>query len=201
MKVAICLPSHGDPKMMFACSLAHLTYNTAQARPDIELGIFSVSSSRLPAARNRLVAEGEKWGADWLLMLDVDHSFPGDALLRLLAHGKDAIGISQPTRSDSPEPTARYQDGSFAYTTADKKAAPEQVWWNGLAMLLVSAEALKKLERPLFAFDTDELGEDHFFCRRLIAAAVPLFVDHALSDECRHMHTIGLGHEHVRRSE
>lgn len=201
MKVALNLPCHGDAKMPFACSLALLAQRTAKERPDIELGLFTIASSRLPKARNELAKTSLEWGADWLFMIDSDHSFPDDSLLRLLAHGHGAIGANQPTRSNHPEPTARAPGGGFIYTTPEKVAARsvEQVGWLGCGMLLVSSAVLAKLERPLFAFEGDEVGEDHFFCRRLIVAGVPLYVDHALSAEVRHLHTVELHHGVIKQ--
>ena len=53
-------------------------------RLDIE--IFSVSSSDLPASRTRLLQQAIAWQARYALWLDTDHVFPPDALLRLLRH-------------------------------------------------------------------------------------------------------------------
>lgn len=201
MKIAVLVPCHGDPKTGFAMSLASLSFHTGANLPGSALGFFTIASARLPKARGTLVEGALDWGADYLFFLDADHIFPANALLRLLAHSKPVAACNHPTRSDNPTPTTKTHQGELVYTTPEKvqKRLVEQVGFIGMGMVLVQAGVVRNLPRPLFAYEDDESGEDSFFCRRLTAAGVPILVDHALSAEVRHIHTIALGHEHTYR--
>jgi hypothetical protein len=200
MKIAICLPCHGRPTIGFTCSLARMQYFTALQRPDIETGLFTTGSSRIHAARNKLIEQGLAWGADWIFMQDCDHSFPEDALLRLLAMRVPVAGINQPTREDNPKPTATALNGSMSFTTRERGEAGlvEEVQRTGAAMLLVSRLALEKIGPPWFAFPMDrEIGEDYFFCERVREAGIPIFVHHGVSWETGHAHEVLLTNEQV----
>ena len=64
------------------------------------------SFSNLSLSRNRLLDEAVKAGFDAYLWLDSDHSFPEDALLRLIAHEKPVVALNQPRRQAPITPTA-----------------------------------------------------------------------------------------------
>src|SRR5687768_17247127 len=97
MKIAVCVPHFGDVRAKFAESLAHLMLHCR----GLDIGISFFSSSILPYSRHQLVTAALDWGAEWMLFLDSDQTFPPDTLQRLLAHGKDAIGCNCPKRDGS----------------------------------------------------------------------------------------------------
>jgi hypothetical protein len=198
MKVAICTPHHGDVKAHYAFSLASMTAHTVRARPEIELRIFMVSSSLLPKSRTILAEQALGWGADWLLLVDADHLFPPDTLLRLLAHGVDAVGVNYPRRQAPGGPTASRMDGEGAwhpvYTTAAKAEARllEEVSLFGTGLVLIKAEPVRRLGYPLFSIETLADGrswmtEDMYFFGKLRDAGTRLHVDHGLSWEIGHV--------------
>ena len=67
-------------------------------------------SSSVAKNREWLSNEAEKIGADWLLWLDSDQTFPADTLLRLLAHGLPLVGANYPQRGNS-RPAAKRDAG------------------------------------------------------------------------------------------
>ena len=197
MKVAICVPHHRDVKAGFAASLGRLLVHSTKAGLQPELFFFG--SSVLVQAREKVVAAGLDWGAEWLLLLDSDHTFPADTMLRLLARGKPAVGCNA-MKSDGSGPVLPIGEGL------------EEVEHSGLGIFLISrrpfetmAEQAQKAGQktilPLFAFErTPEggiIGEDVFFCRKLKAAGFPIFCDHDLSREIGHIgeRTFTLGGE------
>ena len=199
MKIAICVPVHGDTKARFTVCLARLMMATATAtinwagrivRPTVE--IFSYSSSRLAESRQWLADEAIDWGADFVLWADADHDFPRDALLRLLSASKDAAGVNYVTR-DGERPAAITPEGEAVFTTEAKAKARliEEVGSIGLGLCLVRAPAIKKLPRPWFAYEIRDDGsvvsEDHYFFSKLRASGSPVYVDHALSWEVGHI--------------
>lgn len=183
MKIAVCIPCHGGPKFKFTISLGGLLLNSIYSnlpKPP-EFSLFALESSDLPYSRNRLASEALSHGSDYLLWLDADHSFPPDSALRLLAHGKDAVGINQPKRVAPHEPTAKGLDGQPVYSTEGKGL--EEVACPGMGMLLIRATAMQGLKWPMFAGGSEDL----FFFNQLRAAGTRIFVDHALSREVAHI--------------
>src|SRR5205085_2903893 len=110
MKVAICIPRHGDTRGDFTISLARMIAYSLTARPPggerLEIEIFSVSSSDLPESRARLLKKAIEWQARYLLWLDSDHVFPPDTLFQLLKHRLPVVGCNQPRRSEPTGPVA-----------------------------------------------------------------------------------------------
>ena len=189
MKIAICTPVHGDVRAGYSRSLAQLLIHTAKTDSGLELVYLLESCSNVALARQRLVDQAVEQQADWILWIDSDHDFPPDALLQLLARGEPFIGCNQSRREAMARPCAGYGHGEddFVWTTPDKVRAGtvETVEWMGLAFVLVSMDAIRQAEAPLFQAVDD--GEDVVFCSRLKAAGFPPRVDHRLSAQVGHI--------------
>lgn len=189
MKIAICTPVHGDVRAGYSRSLAQLLIHTMKTDPSIELLYFLESCSNVAVARQRLLDLAVEREADWILWIDSDHDFPPDALLQLVARGEPFIGCNQSRREPMARPCAGYgfEEDEFVWTTPDKVRAGmiETVEWMGLAFVLVSMDAIRQAEEPLF-YALDD-GEDVVFCRRLKEAGFPPKVDHRLSAQVGHI--------------
>jgi hypothetical protein len=204
-KISVCIPVHGDTRALFTYKLARMLLTTERQwaslgrddRPDIEL--FMAESSGIARNREHLVGEAERWGAQWILWLDADQTFPPETLLRLISLRRPLVGANYPRREDAPRPTARsvHPDGRVvpAWTTPEKAEAGtlESVTIMGLGVCLVSMEAIRRLERPCFAGD----NEDHYFFSKMIAAGVQPVVDHRLSAQVGHIRVQVLTSEHM----
>lgn len=216
MKIAICIPVYGDTKAKFTQSLANMLIHTKDAtivdgagNPlPVEIEVFMVSCSMLTESRHRLVAEAIVWGADYMLCLDADHTFPPDTLVRLLSHGLPAVGCNYARRHTPTAPTAAY-DGEHhsltLYTTREKAEAGEieECAHLGFGVLLLDMRIFDALQKhaedhgdgnflPLFKFEPTEnkigmIGEDVFFFRKLAECGIKPFVDHRLSWEVGHL--------------
>lgn len=219
VKIAICIPVYGDTKAKFTQSLANMlvhslgaTIEDASGAPvSLEIETFMVSCSMLTESRHRLVAEAIRWGADYMLCLDADHTFPADTLMRLLAHGLPVVGCNYARRFTPTAPTAAIDDGRadglsrILYTTAEKAEAGlvEPCAHLGFGVLLIDMRVFDALQHhaeaegdgnflPLFKFEPTPdkigmVGEDVFFFRKLAAAGIRPFVDHGLSWEVGHV--------------
>ena len=215
MRIAICIPVHGETKAQFTASLARMLVTTlssttvtngAVARLAIE--IFTKSTSLLAFSRQTLLLEALGWRADYLLWLDADHSFPPDTLLRLLGHSRLVVGANYPARASPPRPTAgRVIGGQRVPVQTNAKIAAEQpleqVDSMGLGLCLMSVAALEQVRKhpgrevisPVFQSSMIEegpdrvnvVGEDVYFFDQLAAAGIPVYVDHALSMEVGHI--------------
>jgi hypothetical protein len=210
MRIAICIPRHGDTKGEFTISLARMLVRTlsipvgSPAGPvKFEIEIFSATSSNLPANRTGLLKRAMGWEARYMLWLDADHVFPPDALLRLLKHGLPVVGCNYPRRAEPTGPTAtRYNEqGELEqlWTTAEKakQRVVEEVAVLGLGFCLIDMRifhAVKKhvekgvgwanwepFERKLSAAIGGRMGEDASFFAELRDAGIKIWVDHDLS--------------------
>jgi hypothetical protein len=213
LKIAICTPCYGDVTAQFAYSLAklvqrtvttQLSFNEQTVFPTVEL--FMRSSSVLPQLRNMLVKDAIVWGANYLLWLDSDQSFPDEALLRLLSLNLPAVGVNYPRRVPPHSPTAVGLDGKLVYTTEGAARANEivPVQSMGFGCCLISMPILDQLQQravetgrssiwPLFAVEmvgdgSEIVGEDVFFFRLLQDAGIPVHLDQALSWSIGHVH-------------
>ena len=182
MRISICIPCHGSPRYGFLASLGPLLLHSSRSLPNVGLGFISVESSDLAYGRTTLTEQAFEQKADWLFWLDADHSFPPDALTRMLEHDKPVIGINQPRRVAPHSATAVALDGSPLVTNGDSTGLVE-VASLGMGMLLVSGAALRRVGLPLFVGG----AEDRFFCQRLRSAGFGLYVDQDLSREVGHI--------------
>jgi len=212
MKIAICIPHHGDVKGGFAFSLARMIAHSLAAPFEdawLEIEIFSISSSDLPESRTRLLQQAIQWQARYLLWIDSDHVFPPDTLLRLLRHRLAVVGCNQPRRSAPTGPVAVRRDGKggmeHVWTTEEKAKAGEveEVYHVGLALCLMDMNLLHQVkahvekgvgwahwqpfDRKLLPGTTARMGEDVSFFRELTDAGVKVHVDHGLSWEVGHI--------------
>jgi len=213
MKVAICIPRYGDTKGEFTICLARLIARSMAAPlPDgdrLEIEIFSLASSDLPANRTILLQRAIHWRAHWLLWLDDDHVFPPDALLRLLARRLAVVGCNYPRRTDPAGPVAARQgeDGAWqhVWTTAElaRAGAVEAVAHVGLGLCLMDMNLLHQVkahveqgvgwaqwapfDRKLLPGTSARMGEDASFFHELREAGIAIHVDHGLSWEVGHI--------------
>lgn len=201
MQITICLPVHGDTRALFTYKLARMIAVTHRDWPYPDpphIEILMAESSSVAKNREWLTQEAEKIGAEWLLWLDSDQTFPADTLLRLLAHEVPVVGANYPQRGNS-RPAAKRDigDGRTApvWSTKEKIAAGdlEAVAFMGLGVCLVSMDALRRIERPYFQGE----NEDHFFFSKLRAAGIEVMLDHRLSAEVGHLNIQELTNDHA----
>lgn len=195
MKVALCIPCHGDTKADFTFCLARMIAASITAGQGVEIETLIARSSILVESRTRLFEWSRDWGADYILWLDSDHTFSPQSLLKLLARRLPVVGANYRRRHIQNYPTAikRDADGTWRLveTTAAKAAADqiEEVDRLGFGFLLMEMEAISKAlgEKINPLFETQSLpdgtfiGEDALFCDRLRAAGLKIHVDHSVS--------------------
>jgi hypothetical protein len=190
MNVAICIPCHGDTRAQFTDSLAQLLIVTAKQAPELGLAVLMFGGSDLAFNRERLVEDALSQGADWILWLDSDQTFPPDTLLRLLSAQKPVIGCNYSFRSRPAGPVAQaFRDGAWVPVWTDEAKAKaneiERVDVMGLGVCLVHSEVFAKLARPWFRFE--RAGEDAYFFAMTNRAGIEVCVHHGLSWEVGHI--------------
>lgn len=202
-------------------SLSHANLMVDGEWVQLELDTYMVSCSMLTESRHTLVAAAVSWDADYMLCLDADHVFPPDTLMRLLAHGLPVVGCNYPRRVTPTAPTAAGDSDDedspshLIYTTKEKAEAKEveECAHMGFGVLLINMKVFEALQHhaervgdgnmlPLFAFEPSPnkagmTGEDVFFFKKLAAAGITPFIDHALSWEVGHCYEIVLTNAHA----
>lgn len=229
LKVAFCIPCYGDPKGKFLQSLLDMQAYFLSSRleaPDgtpyeKEVKTFIVSTSMLTEGRHRLIAEALNWEADFMLCMDADHTFPEDALDRLLVHNKMVVGCNYARRGIPTAPTAARIDKTddshtgLLYTTAEKAEAGvvEECAHLGMGFVLINMKLFDHLQAyveslgersflPLFKFEPAPdfkgmRGEDVYFFEKVRASGVSVWCDHGLSWSLGHCHDIIMTHQHT----
>jgi hypothetical protein len=179
-RVAICVPSGDMLHADFAVALAALVRSTRVER----LSLFNQRMSLLPESRNELVRNALSAGADWLLWLDSDMSFPVTTLDRLLAHDRHIVGATYLRRTPphrllgALRPRGRLVDG-----LTEMASMP-------FGCMLVRRQVFDDIAAPWFRLDYEgeqPVGEDIGFCRRAIEAGYSIFNDDALTLELGHV--------------
>ena len=183
--------------MLVHAMSATITYNGAVTRPQI-LTLLETSGP-LELKRTRGVLHARAWGADYLLWIDSDQTFPPDALLRLLKHDVPVVGCNYPTRGEPALPTALGFEGEDIWTTEAQARSGElqRVAALGLGFCLIKVPIFEIIDRQLPGvrlFQSDispagELitGEDVHFFNQVRKAGLPVFLDHGLSWQIGHL--------------
>lgn len=207
MKIAICTPSRDIVHAAFAFDLAQMgAYWMAKNAPSGGNLLFLTSMGTLIAdQRVNLAKEALEANADWILWLDTDMRFPMDLLDRLLKHRQPIVGCNYPTRVVPPRPTAQIHRNEvwLPVYTDESKDGLEQVDLLGFGAVLTSTHVFKKLESPWFhlvysTVNNEFHGEDAFFCMKAAQAGFPVYIDHDVSKEIRHIGSFEFRHEHAK---
>jgi len=166
-------------------------------------------------AREQLLEESAEIGYHYMLWLDSDHTFPKDALIRLLAHDVEMVGINYSTRGVPPryvavERTANeHQEdglgGKLLETTEESTGLQdcEAIGFGMVLMKMAIYPTLPKDGTPNFFYHADlddprfDMGEDIWFCKRVREAGWKIRVDAELSRACQHIGQMNYRLDHV----
>lgn len=143
--------------------------------------------------RNYCVVQAQKNKSDYLLFVDDDMTFPADTLERLLAHGKDVIGVNSYSRCLPLSSTVGLMDKKGEYMHPDKHTAwemqiPEglfEAYFVGAGIMLIDMSVFGKIKKPHFTFTYDKNGqvihgEDGNFCNQVKKAGMHVWCDASL---------------------
>jgi hypothetical protein len=210
IRIALSMPSHDIVTMKFAYSMARMvgctSANLLEGKIQADIGMNMVEGTYIHTMRQELVEEALRQKCTHMLWIDTDHTFPGDALLKLLARNKRVVGINYPNRRVPCDFVAiKSREGNQRLWTTAESTGLEQVEGIGFGLLLMQMNVLDELgDRPWFQNvwtgdpnDGHWMGEDVYFCRLLEKAGIPVYVDHDLSKECGHVGTIEYKLEHA----
>lgn len=192
VKVAIGLPSGDLLHADFATAFVNLCiYSMTRG---VHIAIINQKSSVVEISRNQIVQEAEKIGADYILWLDSDMTFPAQTLQRLLSHQKDIVCVDAVRRR---EPITQVLTGMDNKPLQHKKdPGPKdplvEVKGGTCAVQLIKMDVYAKLSQPHFLVTYNEkngqfLGEDYYFSNKARTAGFKILCDAYLSAYIGHI--------------
>lgn len=183
-KVAIGIPYYktvDGPTLLSCMDLAARSAATVAMLP------IGTSGCYVEDNRNGVVEYAMNTGIpfDWLLWIDTDGIFPGDALLRLLDRGKDIVGANYRQRTPPYKSAGIYKDERALLLPG---LQPMHQMPTGL--LLTRFEIYRKMPYPWFRPGMkNEPRDDIWFCRQATALGYEIWCDNDLTKEVRHIST------------
>jgi len=178
---AVCVPAGDQVQLMTAFSLFCMGIATRSANL-----MPAFRSGQDPAqSRNETAKIVIEHGADWVLFIDSDMTFPGNALDRLIAHDKDIVGADYRKRAP-PYSIIGHPDTGFEPTGSG--LAPYRML--GLGLLLVRRRVFFTIKRPWFKrhYEPNDFGtEDWHFCDQAEKAGLKVWCDLDLTKEVCHL--------------
>lgn len=172
-KVALAVVTNRmvQPKMVL--SLANLIAHTSHE----VITIVATESFTTAQGRIYCVIQAQKAGCSHVLFLDDDMLFEFDTLDRLLAHGKEIVGVNSYSRILPLSSTVGLMDKEGKYIHPDKHTAWEmkvpdelfECFSIGTGVALIDIKVFESIEKPWFKFNMHEdgymiEGEDSWFC-------------------------------------
>jgi hypothetical protein len=206
-RIAICIPSRGGQMEVATgfdvCSMTAYTLKNTKH----DLNFYTAMGTLIFDQRNSIVETAIKDRCDYVMFIDGDMRFPKDALVRLLKHNKDIVGVNATTRSEPVKPTAKNfkieEDGKVNWYPIYSKGKKgiEIADGIGCGVVLVKIDVFKKMEMPYYFFETLQkkavLGEDIYFCIKAKDAGFDTWVDHDLSMEIGHVGSYIYGWQNI----
>jgi hypothetical protein len=183
--VAICIPSGDMVHADFALALAAMTSccgpfeQNGKQYEEISLAFINTKGSLIANSRNKLVAEAQQLGVEYVFFIDSDVVVHQYTLRRLLELKQDIVGGTYIQREAPHLLLGKTLDGKTLHEAAPMLAINpnELMEMGGLpgGCLLVKTEVFAGMTEPYFqtpthAADGDKPawieGEDYFFCRQ-----------------------------------
>jgi glycosyltransferase involved in cell wall biosynthesis len=189
--VAVGLPTFDDVKADFALSLAMMV----AATHNVQFAFNHSKATWVAHARNLIVEGAIDMGAEWLLFLDSDMTFPRETLQRLMSWNKDIVCASYVKKkppyhtvgSLASRPTDRV--GDTAMVSANGLYEMEKI---GLGVCLIKMSVFKKMQKPWFHYEYKPgsnvmTGEDILWCHEVRKLGFKVWIDAALSMHVGHI--------------
>lgn len=177
MKIAICVPISNEVVFrQFYESSMRLD------RSGIETEPFVDRHPQIDINRNNIAEKALHWGADYLLWLDADQTYPPDMIQRLLAHQKDIVGGITPQRLTPYLPTIyKWQKGNRMHhiLEIDKEELikPDAM---GLPGSLIKRKVFETIPFPWFE-NTLTFKHDILFCMKCYNFGFKIYCDLTLT--------------------
>lgn len=152
-------------------------------------GICFGRSSIVANGRNMCVQGALQNDANYLMFIDSDMTFPGEAIDTLLAHKKDIVGCTYRRRG----PPFDNHGHAVAGRGVTVNSGLIEMTHMPTGFLLIKMSVFAALRRPYFRFETNEIdgivrGEDYVFSEMARAAGFQIWCDVDLSKQLTHIY-------------
>ena len=116
--------------------------------------------------------------------------FQPDLVHDLSKHRLGIVGVNYTRKTEGRETQTCGLNGEPI--TSFGKHGVEEVGWIGFGAVLIHLEAISDIENPLFEMRwhperNDFVGEDYYFCGKVRAHGIPVYIDHTASNKCAHV--------------
>lgn len=188
MKLALTVPCTRDWKAAFGSSMIGLVRHLERSGVSYDLNIMR-GASVLPKARQLSVGWARKIEATHLLCIDDDMSFPPETVGSLLSRDVDIVACNYVGKGNGKPLT---HDINGEILSSVDALGMQEVGWVGFGMILIKLDAIKDIPAPLFETRwmeerKDFIGEDFYFCGKVRAHGVKIYVDHDASQHISHV--------------
>lgn len=185
MKVIAGIPSNGMWHARFGLAWSALL---ATALHDFSLMPVEGQSSIVAEARNACLELADQLGADAILFLDTDMTFPPDLLHRLAAIDHAIVGATYRQRFAGGVILGHELNGE---KITELGARPREVLDLPTGAMLIRRRAWEGLRRPYFRFGVNEetgrvIGEDILFCRDARERGMSVWLEPHVSAHIEH---------------
>jgi len=189
MKICIAMVSNRLIQPKTVLSLANLLRETKHETHVV------LATEGYTTAQGRIycVIQAQKAECTHILYLDDDMLFEKDALDRLLAHGKEIVGVNAYSRALPLSSTVGLMDKDGKYLEPEKHTEwemriPEglfECFSIGTGVLLIDMKVFDVIAKPWFKFDMHEegymkQGEDSWFCTEAKKKGYKIYCDPTL---------------------
>lgn len=181
MKVTVSIPSNRNIQPQTAECVMKLV---AHGGYDFHILVASEGYT-IAENRNYIAVQAVNAGSDYLLMVDDDMTFEPDLIDRLVAVGKDIVGVAYHPRAETGE-IIKYLDEThivkLEHSDDPKYKEPFACHATGTGIILIRCEIFRKITRPWFAFEYHETGqckkgEDWYFCEKAKEFGIETWVE------------------------
>src|SRR3990167_3847385 len=189
MKICIAMVSNRLIQPKTVLSLANLLRETKH-ETHVVLATEGYTTAQV---RIYCVIQAQKAECTHILYLDDDMLFEKDALDRLLAHGKEIVGVNAYSRALPLSSTVGLMDKDGKYLEPEKHTEwemriPEglfECFSIGTGVLLIDMKVFDVIAKPWFKFDMHEegymkQGEDSWFCTEAKKKGYKIYCDPTL---------------------
>ena len=151
--------------------------------------------------RNKIIEQAKGVGASHLIMMDLDQTYPVDAITKLLKHKLPVVGCMVHRRYPPFDPLMlRGEINTYRDVTEWEDGELVEVDATGTGCLMIDMRVFHKLPAPWFKFrpnpDPDHpgiVGEDIGFCSDLRGTGYKIYVDTSI--KCGHLSTMEITQE------
>lgn len=163
-KLGIGTVTRGGMEAETAFSLITAILSLPNPLPQIQM--LLIKGCYVHTNRNQMVLQAQREGCSKLLFVDTDVIFGTNAINKLIQSEKDIVG-------------GRYNKHAFPIISTVPGDFKEltSVPFVPTGFMLINMEVFDKIGAPWFGFDEETDSDDHFFCKKAIAAGYDVWCD------------------------